>query len=123
MDANSNPYEAPRHGDSDNLESNRKRGFCWWRFALFLCVAIALNVLRLAMTWKAYGTDGYEQVGWPWAFYERGGFSGGEHFYPLLLFVDCAIAIGLAYVGGRITARDVVEQIRRFQSWGTPQSP
>lgn len=99
------------------------RGFRWWRFALILSAAIALNVLRLALTWKAYGTDGYEQVGWPWAFYERGGFSWGEHFYPLLFLADLAVAIGLAYIGGRMTARDAIAQIRRFQTWGTPQAP
>jgi hypothetical protein len=123
MDANPNPYEAPRAVNADVSGPGQSRGFCWWRFALILCVAIALNLLRLAMTWKAYGTDGYEQIGWPWAFHERGGFSWGEHFYPLLFLADVAVAIGLAYIGGRFTLRDVIHQIRRFQTWGTPQSP
>lgn len=90
---------------------------------MILCLAIGLNGLRLVMTWEAYGLDGYEQVGWPWVFYERGGFSYGEYFYPWLIAADVAVAIGLAYFGGRFTLRDVIQAIRRFQSWGTPQSP
>jgi hypothetical protein len=122
MDSNANPYEAPRAEIDARWETTPMREFRWWRFTVVFCVAIGLNLLRLAMTWKAYGTDGYEQVGWPWAFYERGGFSGGEHFYPSLFLADVAVALGLAYVSGRVTAVEVGKQIRRFQTCGTPEA-
>lgn len=78
----------------------RRLGCKFW-FAAALFAMVSLNLTRLACTWKAFGTDGMEQVGFPFGFFERGGYSYHANLYADRLILDVAIAIVVAYVCGR----------------------
>jgi hypothetical protein len=96
------------------------------RFLLFLIgsliLVVGLSFLRLSMTWRDFGTDGFEQVGWPWVFYERGGISYAEFFYPQWLAADVLVAIGLAYFATIESQRGIGRIITKARTWGTPHA-
>lgn len=81
-------------------QSQRNDTPFWWRFGLVLPMLLACNIVPLLLTWRAYQTDGMEQVGWPFTVYARGGFSYHEVFDPVALlcnlFVACLMAALLA---------------------------
>lgn len=64
-----------------------------WKGGLFsgLLVAVALNFVPTALSWNAHLTDGVEQVGFPFVFFERGGFNYREVFYPRLFWLDAGL--------------------------------
>jgi len=51
--------------------------------------------------------DGIERVGFPFCFWEAGGFSGGRYFNRLAFFADVAIAIAVGGMSGLCASRTV----------------
>ena len=78
----------------------------------------ALNLLRLLVTWRAYGTDGFEQIGFPFVFFECGGFSHQENWYYHWLAADICIAIVGAAYAAHLLRDGWINAFRRFQTWG-----
>jgi hypothetical protein len=78
----------------------------------------AINALSLYFTWKAFGFDGFECVGWPFVFFERGGFSYQVNFYPLPFAVDFSIAFGVAYISAQGTRNGWVPLIHWLRYYG-----
>ncbi|MDB4637868.1 MAG: hypothetical protein P8M30_18715 [Planctomycetaceae bacterium] len=79
-------------------QSSETAGLYWaYRFLAALLAMVGLNLLTLARTWKAYHTDMMEQIGFPFAFRERGGFSGVDAWHYEFLLIDILIALALAY--------------------------
>lgn len=79
---------------------------------------VALNLLRLAITWRAYRTDGMEQIGFPFAFFERGGLSYREDWHVHLLAADVAIALAFAIGFAHVLRDGWSTAFYRFQNWG-----
>lgn len=115
-----NPYDPPRHNHASSALPVIRS---WLRFSLFLIAALilvgSLSLLRQLMTWRAFGTDGLEQIGWPWVFFERGGYSYGEFFYPQWLVADILVAVGLAYFAAIVSQRGIRRIIAAARTWGT----
>ena len=44
--------------------------------------------------------DGLERIGFPFCFWEAGGYAGGYHFNPLAFFADLAISITVSGMFG-----------------------
>ena len=112
-----NPYESPKSPtDSDSPKEVRTT----WarRFALGLVIMIALNASRLWFTWRAFQTDRMEQVGFPFVFFERGGFSYHENWYYEMLAMDIGIAFVAAYGAAHVLRDGWAAAFRRIQSWG-----
>ncbi len=63
------------------------------RLAVGLFVMLGLNAIRLFLTWRAYYTDGTQQIGFPFTFYEYGGFSPRENWYFDMLVIDFFVSI------------------------------
>lgn len=81
----------------DNTPSPHRRvPSPWIVFFGTLILFVGLNLWVLYDTFGAYGFDGMEEIGWPLAFFARGGLSYHEIFEPLNLLADIAIAIGAA---------------------------
>ena len=57
-------------------------------------VAAAVNLVPCGLTYGAYATDGYEVVGYPFAFRRLGGFVPKHEFRTGWLLADAAIALG-----------------------------
>ena len=81
-------------------------------------VMIALNLLRLFQTWGDYGTDGFEQIGFPFVFFERGGSAYQENRYYHWLGADIVIAIVGAAWAAHLLRDGWFIAFRRFQKWG-----
>src|SRR4029079_15658948 len=100
MSPDENPYAAPRTApDAFTPQTQmppRDLRF-WLRFVAALGVMAIANMAPLYFTWPAYGTDGYEVIGWPWVFRKCGGFEGGYYLYPDCFLGDVLIALGVAY--------------------------
>lgn len=113
----SNPYESPR---APNLcgSIDAKRTTWLQRFALGLAIMVGLNVFRLWLTWRAWGTDGMEQIGFPFVFFERGGYSWHENWYYEMLAIDVGVAFVGAYGFARVFRGGVIAAFRRLQTWG-----
>ncbi len=113
----SNPYESPKsRNDSD---STQEAGTTWRRrFALVLVIMIALNASRLWFTWRAFQLDGMEKVGFPFVFFERGGFSYHESWYYEMLAMDVGIAFVAAYVIAYVLRDGWGAAFRNIQTWG-----
>ncbi len=83
--------------------ASRRAAFCkrFWRVAwLILPVSLCLDFVILADTYRNYGMDGYEGVGWPAPFMERGGFSYHEHHSVPALTLDVAASLAIAVATG-----------------------
>ena len=80
---------------------------------------ILLNTLRLGVTWHAFGTDGMEQIGFPFVFFERGGFAYHEQWYYHLFIADVFIALVVAYGFAHLLRDGWIAAFRRIQTWGT----
>jgi hypothetical protein len=78
--------------------------YWFWFCALFL-IAVIINFVPLAITWKAYNTDGFECIGFPLTFFARGGNSWREEFYSDQLVLDLAGAIVFSYIFADIIFR------------------
>jgi hypothetical protein len=113
----SNPYESPRsQNDSD---STRDVGATWRRqFTLALALMIALNAARVWFTWRASQWDGMEQVGFPFVFFERGGFAYHENWYLEMLAIDVGIAFATAYGIAHVLRDGWLAAFRRMRTWG-----
>ena len=111
-----NPYRSPTEsGDRSPTMSESK---FWQRFALLLIVMVALNFARLLVTWRAYGGDGYEQIGFPFVAFERGGFAYTETLYWRWFTVNGIVAIAVAYYGAHLLRDGWYAAFRRIQTWG-----
>ena len=66
-------------------------------------VAIVANLLPYWQSYRAYGTDGYEVIGFPFTFRRMGGIAGIYEFRASLLIVDMLIAFAFAAVVGWAT--------------------
>jgi hypothetical protein len=71
-------------------------------FAIGAAIAAGLNLLPYWRTYRAYGGDGYEIIGFPFVFRRMGGFSYSYTFRTDLLLADIAIALGFALVAGLV---------------------
>lgn len=91
-----NPYKAPVAAP----ESDVRRGWAWlWYGVGSFLFMVALNGLVWLATRENPGTDGYEQIGFPWVFYEYGGDTGDDEFrYPSMLIADFCVAVLVALV-------------------------
>jgi hypothetical protein len=117
-----NPYSSPVSPTALDERTNVDRdvdGRFLLRFSIGLVVMAAVNVSPLYFTWKAYGTDGYECVGWPFVFFKRGGYVYGEYFDPLHLLGDIAIAVAAAYVAARALRNGWLALFHKLRTWGT----
>ena len=66
-------------------------------------VAIVANLLPYWQSYGAYGTDGYEVIGFPFTFRRMGGFVGIYDFHTGLLLADLLIALAFAALVGWAT--------------------
>ena len=108
-----NPY-APSEAGLKSIHSRP-----WWiRFALALVFMSMLNLLPLWFTWSGYGADGYERVGFPFTFLERGGFSYRLHVHYGWLAADVGMAVVLAYAGAESLRDGWCAACRRLRTWG-----
>jgi hypothetical protein len=57
-----------------------------------------LNLVPLALTWRAFESDGIERIGFPLIVFERGGFSYYERFHPENLASNTVLMMFAAYV-------------------------
>jgi hypothetical protein len=96
---------------SGDLFTNQKRGIEYGvvarsrrrfgtGFALGLGVALAANVLPYIFTYRAYNGDGYERMGYPFAFREQGGVAYRRCFSHPALTPDIAIGLAAALATG-----------------------
>lgn len=92
----SDPYEF-RQSPNRCVSINTVRTTLLLRFGLVVAIMVGLNFFRLWVTWRAWGTDGVEQIGFPFVFFERGGFSYHEKWHHELLAIDVAIGLAAAY--------------------------
>jgi hypothetical protein len=124
-DANSHAPPPVRSSSDNSGEQQRSlRDFRFWRrFAITVAMMAAINVIPLFVTWGAYATDGYEQIGWPLVFYESGGVGGVEAFYPLHMLGDLAVALGVSYVVARALKDGWRALFRKLQTWGLEHDP
>ncbi len=88
------------------------------RFALGFCVSLLLfGLLNLAaahfrsdcglpavLGWSGCADD-IRRAGFPFLFWEEGGFAYRSIFYPLILVADLALALGVSALAGFITQR------------------
>lgn len=88
------------------------------RFAFGLVIMIALNAARLGMTWRTFGTDGMEQVGFPFVFFERGGFAYHENWYLEVLAINIGIAFAAAYGIAQVLRDGWRAAFRNLRAWG-----
>ncbi len=86
-------------------------GYWFWFVAILVAMAL-LNLARLYFTWKAFGLDGMEQLGFPFVFFEHGGFAYHEALYSDQFAMDVAIAFAAAYFGSH-AIRDAFRRRRR----------
>lgn len=63
---------------------------------LTLCVSVFLNFVPTMLTWRAYETCGMEQIGFPFVFFERGGFGYVENFNIECLITNAALALAIS---------------------------
>ena len=92
------------------------------RFIFGLAIMMTLNALRLAITWRAFRTNGMEQIGFPFVFFERGGFSYHSHWYYHLLAANVAIACALAMWFAHILRDGWTAAFHRIRTWGLVDS-
>jgi hypothetical protein len=59
-------------------------------------LVIGMNSARWIITRGAPNGDGFQQLGWPEPFFERGGIAYHQAFSAAALLVDCAVAVGIA---------------------------
>ena len=79
------------------------------------------SFLLLLFTWEAHHRDGLEQFGFPVVIFERGGFSGEEHFYPGALVVDLVIVVCFAATYAELTRDGYFTLVEKLRNWGTPR--
>lgn len=112
-----NPYESPATAAHEQSLASQWRSWLA-RFALGLALMVALNVGRLALTWRAYRTCGMEQIGFPWVFFERGGVSYHAVWYVEHLALDLVIAIVVAGGLAHFLRDGWTALLQRMQTWG-----
>ena len=87
-------------------------------FAMGLAIMVGLNLFRLWLTWRAWETDGMERIGFPFVFFERGGFSWRENWNFEMLAIDIGVAFVGAYGIAHVFRHGVTAACRRLQTWG-----
>ena len=110
-----NPYRSPTETQGGTTSSPTQP--FWWRFSLLFVLMVGVNFCRLALTWRAFGTDGYEQIGFPFVAFERGGFSYSQTLHWHWLAVNVALAIGVAYGGSHLLRDGWYAAFRKIQTW------
>lgn len=101
-----------------NQSSETARLYWAYRFLAALLVMVALNLLTLARTWKAYHTDMTEQIGFPFVFFEHGGFSYHEVWHYELLLIDILIALAAAYGLANAFKEGFIATFRKLRKLG-----
>lgn len=101
----------------NNSTRNLYRGY-WYRFAMALAAMVVLNIQQLFLTWGAYGSCGFECIGFPFSFHTLGGVAGGSYFLPLHLFGDIVIALVIAHVAARALKNGLPALIHHLRTWG-----
>ena len=90
------------------------------RFVAFGTAMAIVNVVPYFLSHGAYGTDGVETAGWPFACYEFGGFSPHLSFHPWALVANILIAIVVTGLLTWIFRNGVWNTLRKWQTYGTP---
>ena len=90
----------------------------WYRrFAVGLMIMVSMNVAHLAFTWRDFEYDGMEQIGFPFVFFERGGYAYHQNLYYDMLAID----ISIAFVGAHVIAFAIRDgwkaAFRRLHTW------
>jgi ABC-type antimicrobial peptide transport system permease subunit len=90
----------------------KKRFFIGFLVGFFLFVAINLLAAHLlsdcglpSVLGMDYCADDITRAGWPFKFYEVGGFAYHRYFNSPILLLDIFIGFGLASVSGIVTRR------------------
>ena len=78
---------------------------------------LAFNFVRLCLTWRAFGSDGYEQIGFPFVVFERGGISYSVNVYYHWIAVNLLIALAVAYYGAHLFRDGWAAAFRKLQIW------
>jgi hypothetical protein len=81
-------------------------------FLVGLGAAVITNIVPYAFTFRAYGTDGLEQIGFPFTFREQGGFVYQYMFSSRALVLDVAFCLCVGIAGGVIACI-----WKRFSAW------
>jgi len=79
---------------------------------------VGLNFARLALTLRAFSMDGYEQIGFPFVAFERGGFSYSENLNWHWFAGNLALAFAVAYYGAHFLRDGWHAAFRKIQTWG-----
>ena len=101
------------------------------RCATFGIVLAFANILPFLLSRGTYQTDGVEVAGWPFQFYELGGYAGFMHFYPWKLAANIVIAVTLSATGAWAFRDGVLRTLSKWpmlgmrlfhklRTWGTP---
>jgi hypothetical protein len=87
-------------------------------FAIGAAVAVGMNLLPYWQTYRAYGGDGYEIIGFPFVFRRMGGFSYSYTFRMDLLLADASIGLIVALVAGCVAV--ILPRFTRRRGRGFP---
>jgi hypothetical protein len=90
----------------------------WPRFFVAGLIMVGANLLPLYVSWQAFDTDGYERVGWPFTFFERGGFKYHERLGLHWLLTDAIIAIAVAYAAAIALKNGWRAMVHNLRTWG-----
>jgi hypothetical protein len=84
----------------------------WLAFLATLLLGAALNVIPFVRSYRAYDTDGYEIIGYPFIFRRKGGFVPRYGFNSIALAEDIVIFLALAVIIG-IVVRVLIGRLNR----------
>lgn len=68
-------------------------------------VAVVLNIIPFLLSYHAYRFDGYQVIGFPFAFSREGGFVYTREVLVDMLWIDVAIGAAIAIVSGLVAMR------------------
>ncbi len=74
-------------------------------FATTAAIFLFLNLLPYLRTWGVYNADGYELIGFPFAFRRLGGFAGISEFSAAALMMDAIVCLAIALMVGSVCVR------------------
>lgn len=97
------------------------RGFVIRFIAFGFAMAIA-NIIPYILTRGAFATDGHEIAGFPMRCYVVGGISGSVDFSPWAMMANMMIAILVAAIAACLFREGILNTLRRWQNWGTPNA-
>ena len=85
---NQNPYSAT----TERTFARKGSSFLFW-FVMTAILMVGFNLFPLLATWRAFHSDGMEQIGFPVTFFKRGGFSYHHNFFWGGLCADAVVLL------------------------------